>query len=125
MPRKRRSEKLAEVAVRPAPVPTEALAVAEKILSALCPVCGRTIPENRALRIGYVTVGKVGYFESIDWDPDKPFGVSFRAGGRNAFKDWEHIGPEEAPELFEALKARFIQALKEWVAKGWIKEDEI
>lgn len=125
MPRKKRSEKRAiEVARVPVVAPARAK-VTERLMAALCPVCGRTVPEKRALKIGNVTIGKVGYFDSIDWDENKPFGVSYLAAGRGSFKDWEHIGPEEAPELFEALKARLIQAVGEWINKGWLTPDEI
>lgn len=123
MPRLKRSAKRAAVAVAPEirPIPR----TAERLFGAHCPLCGRNIPQNRAIKIGYVTVDRVGYFGSIDWDPDKPFGVSFAAGGKGAFKDWRPIDPEDAPEFFEALKGRFIDALKEWLAKGWLTREEV
>jgi len=122
VPRRKRSEKRA-VRVLPAPVEV-VVRPTEEVLAALCPVCGRTV-KDRALKIGYVTVGKVGYFDSIDWDADKPFGVAYQATGRGSFQNWRHINPDEAPELFEALKARFIQALREWEAKGWLAKEDI
>ena len=122
MPRLKRSEKATRVAVEPAVRPPSR--VTERLYGAHCPVCGRQI-KNRAIKIGYVTVDRIGYFASIDWDPNKPFGVSFAAGGKGAFKDWQPIGPEEAPELFEAVKKRLIDALREWVDKGWISREEI
>jgi len=121
MGRKKRSQKV-EVAPRPTRVRAEA--VAERILAALCPCCGRTIPEKRAIRVGYVTVDRVDYFASIEWDENKPFGVSYVPGGRG-FGNWEHISPEQAPELFEAVKARFIQAWIEWIVKAWITREEL
>lgn len=123
MARNKRSQKR-QVAARPAPAPTVVRAT-ERTVAALCPICGKTCPESRALKVGNITVGKVNYFESIDWDPNKPFGVSYQAGGRGSFRSWEHINPEDAPELFEAMKKRFLDALSEWVQKGWIKEEEI
>lgn len=124
MARKKRSEKTT-AAVRPAPAPPEVAKVAGEILEAFCPVCGRTVPQNRALKVGGVVVGKVGYFESIDWDPNKPFGVAKEASGRGSLANFRYINPDEAPELFEVLKARLIQALKEWINKGWLSPDEI
>ena len=125
MARKKRSEKLAEAAVRPARAPAAAPVVTERMLRGFCPVCGRTIPEYRAIKIGYVTVDRINYFGSIDWDPDKPFGVSYKAGGKNAYEDWHHINPEDAPEIFEAIKNRFIQAVGEWLRKGWMTKEEL
>jgi len=124
MPRLKRSEKRAQVKPETVVVapPTR---VTERLFSAHCPVCGRGIPKDRAIKIGYVTVDRINYFGSIDWDPNKPFGVSFAAGGRGSFKDNEPIGPEQAPELFDAVKQRFLQALGEWVNKNWISLSEI
>lgn len=125
MPRKKRSEKLAEVAVKPARKPVVTGVVAQRTIGCFCPVCGRTISQFRAIKVGYVTVDQLRYFESIDWDPSKPFGISFAAGGRGSLQDWAYISPEDAPELFEALKGRFLDALGEWLTKGWIKHEEL
>lgn len=127
MARKKRSTKLAKgaVAVRPAPVSEVAKVAAERFIIAFCPVCGHSIPEKRAKKIGYVTVDRVPYFESINWDANKPFGVSYSAAGRGSLRDWQYITPEEAGELFEAMKARFIQAIEEWIKKGWLEKGEI
>lgn len=124
MGRKKRSEKLAQaVAVKPAPAPE--VRVAERVIAALCPVCGRTVPEKRAIKAGYITYDHIPYFDSIEWDKDKPFGVSRLAAGRGSFSNWEYINPQDAPELFEAVKGRFIQALEEWLNKKWIAPEEI
>ena len=124
MPRRSRIERLPQTQEkvskrRPTPANVTIL------FSALCPVCGRTISEFRALRVGYVTIGKVRYFDSIDWDPNKAFGVKYQAGGRGSFQEIEQIQPEHAPELFHAVKTRLLQALKEWVQKGWIDKKEL
>lgn len=124
MPRLKRSEKAAVPKVAPAPVEVPPK-VTEEVLAALCPICGRTVPEDRAVKVGNITVGKVGYFESIDWDEAKQFGVAYQASGRGSFTNWRHINPQEAPELFEAMKARFLQAIREWLKKGWITEEDI
>lgn len=126
MPRKKRSERKTgeAVAVRPAPVRPEA-EVAERIMAAICPLCGKSIPTKRAIKIGYVTVDRIDYFDSINWDPNKPFGVSYSAAGRGSLRDWNYISPEEAPELFEAVKSRLIQAVREWVNKGWLSQEDI
>jgi len=125
MPRLKRSEKLGAAAVRPAPAAPEVAKEVERIVYFLCPLCGRSTPEKRAIKIGYITVDRVDYFGSIEWDPNKAFGFVREAKGRGSFADFEYIGPEEAPELFEAVKARFIQALEEWVNKKWISREEL
>lgn len=121
------SEKLGAVAVAPEPViPAVAPAEVKVMLEAICPVCGRSIPERRVTRwLSSVAVETQPYFDSIEWDENKPFGVALSAAGRGSLRDWNYITPEEAPELFEAVKARLIQAVKEWVAKGWIAKEEI
>ena len=125
MARKKRS--LAEaVAVKPAPAPmVVAPKVAERVMAAICPLCGRAVPEKRAIKSGYITVDRKPYFDSIDWDENKPFGVAYPLTGRGSLRDWEYISPEQAPELFEALRQRFIQALREWINKGWLSQEEI
>ena len=126
MPRKKRSLKLAEeVAVKPEPKKVASGVVAERIFSALCPICGRAILQKRAIKVGYTTVDRVPYFDSIDWDSNKPFGVSYEASGRGSLQNWEYISREDCPELFEALKSRFLTALGEWLMKGWITEAEV
>lgn len=128
MPRKKRSEKLAEVAVRPAPRPAVTGKVGKLVLRATCPVCGHSVPEKRAIKAGYTTVDWIGYFDSIDWDPAKPFGTAFYATGGHPgpTANWFPIGPEDAPELFEAVKKRFLDALREWtVDKKWITREEV
>lgn len=125
MGRRKRSEKLREIKELPLPTEVKVMPAAAEVMAAICPICGRSVPENRALKVGTVTVGKVGYFDSIDWEPDKPFGVAYQASGRGSFNNWRHIDPSQAPELFEALKGRFIDSIREWLAKGWIKRGEI
>jgi len=122
VPRRKRSEKRA---VKEIPAPPVVVKVTGEVVAAICPCCGRTVPQDRALKVGNITIGRVGYFDSIDWDPNKSFGVAYQTGGRGSFTNWRHIGPDEAPELFEALKARFIQAIKEWRQKGWLAKEDI
>lgn len=128
MGRKKRSLKLAEraeQAVKPILVPIETAKPVGEFFGALCPVCGRWLPSDRALKVGNTTIGRVGYFDSIEWDKDKPFGVAFQAGGRGSLNNWRYIGPEEDSELFEALKGRLLQAVKEWREKGWLSDEDI
>ena len=96
------------------------------ITNAFCPTCGRTIPEYHVLtRTSYGAGERQPYFESIAWDPHHPFGLRLSAAGKGSLTDWQYINPEDAPELFEALKGRFINAIKEWVAKGWLKRTDL
>lgn len=124
MGRLKRKQRLAKVVV-PAPKPAVTGVVAQRIVGAFCPVCGHTVPEKRAIKAGHVTVDQIRYFQSINWDAQKPFGIVFDAAGRGSLSNWTYISPEDAPELFEAMKQRFLQALKEWLDKGWIKPEEL
>lgn len=130
MGRRKRSEKAVEGAGvaagkqvarrKPAPAPMPA----GESLQAFCPVCGKMVMD-RAVKVKYMTLETVPYFQSIEWDPDKPFGVAKSIAGRGSFKDWRYIQPEEAPELFEGMKGRLLQAVSEWLAKGWVSQAEV
>lgn len=126
MSRKKRSETGAIAVIEPVVPPVISPAEVKRNLEAICPLCGKGIPERRVtLRQGSYAIETQPYFETIQWDGNKPFGVALTAGGRGSFKNWEYIGPEDAPELFGALKSRFIQAVREWVDKGWLEKDDI
>jgi len=124
MPRKKRSEKQA-VEVAPKPVAVVPAPAPAMIVAALCRLCGRTIPEKRAIKAGYVTVDRIDYFASIDWDREKPFGIIYPATGRGSLGQWQHIGPEAAPELFQAVKGRLLEAVREFLEKGWVSKEEV
>jgi hypothetical protein len=95
-------------------------------VSAFCPVCGRAVHENRTTKRASIgALESKPYFESIDWQPDQPFGRRQAATGKWSFRNWSYINPEDAPELFAAMKARFLTAAKEWLAKDWITEGEV
>ena len=97
---------------------------------AFCPVCGtahgvevtETAPGKR-----WIVFDKRNYWlRTKDFDPDKPFGVIQETSGRGSFKLLGYFQPEEDVDgFFPLVKARLIQACKEWVDKGWIKKEEI
>jgi len=126
MPRLKRAQRLArQLEVKPTPTRVITV-VTKKTTAAICPVCGKTIHEKRAIKAGYVTVDHIGYFASIDWDPNKAFGFRQDVSGRGSLANpREYIEPEDSPELFEAVKARFLAALKEWLDKGWLTREEL
>jgi len=108
------------------PVPPRVTAAARILFRAFCPVCGKSISERRVtLREGTVPLETQPYFESIEWNKDNPFGTTVLAAGRGSFTQWEYINPEDAPELFEAVKARLIQAVREWIDRGWLEKEDI
>jgi hypothetical protein len=94
------------------------------IVNAFCPICAKQIPENRAA-YSSGTGEKQPFFESITFDPNHPFGMRLSAAGKGSLKDWEYINPDDAPELFEALKGRFKDAIKEWIERGWLLPSDI
>jgi hypothetical protein len=65
------------------------------------------------------------YFESIEWNPEQPFGIRMAATGKKSFETWSYVSPDQAPELFGAMKGRFLVALTEWLRKGWISEGDV
>ncbi len=123
-PRKKRSEKLAEPPVV-AKAPKRAKESPREVLKAFCPVCGHSIPIQRAIKSGYATVDHVDYFDNIKWDPDQPFGAAFYFEGRGRITKSRYLTPEDVPALFDAVKSRVIQALREYIDKGWIKQEEL
>jgi len=40
--------------------------------------------------------------------------------GKNSLAGREYIDINDAPESFEALKKRFLDAISEWTDKGWL-----
>lgn len=98
--------------------------------SALCPVCGtahgtevtETVPGKP-----YIKLRRRNYWERVkDYDPDKPFGVIQETTGRGSFKLVGYFSPEEDEDNFYPLiKARLLQAVKEWVDKKWIAREEV
>lgn len=124
MPRRKRSEKSPERRPVERPKPERVSVGVGEDLQALCPVCGKTIVD-RAVKFGGVTVGRTPYFETIDFDPNKPFGVAMATAGRGSFANWRYIQPEEAPELFSQVRNRLLQAIKEYLDKGWLTSEDI
>jgi hypothetical protein len=104
--------------------------------AAFCPVCfvshgivvDETVPGKR-----YIVLSRKNYWEKVqNSDPDKPLGVIQETGGvtgkgRNKFtKTVGYFGPDDDPHGFYPLiKNRLLQALKEWIAKGWIEPEEV
>jgi len=121
MPRKKRSEKQAEVGKlaaperlrKAAPAPRVARAAGE-YRSVYCALCGH----SRSLGFWQYTTG---------FDPGKPFGMIQETGlGRGrSFRVVGHLAPEDEPETFELVKDRLLQAVTEWRDKGWISNEEI
>lgn len=97
---------------------------------AICPLCGtshgievtETVPGKK-----YIKLRRRNYWERVkDFDPDKPFGVIQETTGRGSFKLVGYFSPEEdVDNFFPLIKARLLQAMKEWVSKGWIAREEV
>lgn len=97
---------------------------------ALCPVCGtahgmevtETIPGKP-----YMVVSRRNYWERTkEFDPDKPFGVIQETLGRGTFKLVGRFNPEEDVDgFFPLVKDRLLQSVREWLAKGWLSDDDI
>jgi len=123
--RKKRSQVIAaRAALKPTPLP-KVPAEVMGIDSAFCPMCGKSISQDRAIKAGYVTIDHIPYFDSIAWDENKPFGMKRYASGRGSFSQWEYIQPHDNVPLFQAVKQRFLAALREWLKKKWLSPGEI
>lgn len=93
--------------------------------SVFCPLCGRTYRDRSVHKVAGVTVESVPYFDSIEWDPEKPLGVTQRIGGRAQIETVGYFQPADRPELFAPLKARLLTVLGQWVKRGWLTREEI
>lgn len=100
-----------------------------KIYEAFCPVCflshgirGKHDPEHR-----YVIIEKHNFWaDTVNSDPDKPFGVIKESLGRGTMHFIGYFSPEEDPAgYFPFIKARLLQACSEWITKGWITKEEV
>ena len=97
---------------------------------ALCPVCGTAhgVEVTQTVRgKPYIKLKRRNYWERVkDYDPDKPFGVIQETLGRGSFKLLGYFSPAEDQDgFFPLIKARLLQATKEWMDKGWITREEI
>jgi hypothetical protein len=127
MARKRAERQAAVNPPKSAPVQKPTVTPGKVVLYALCPVCGRAVPERRGTVRGSkgVNIETEPYFDTIQWEPDKPFGIARPATGKGSFSQSSYIDREDAPELFEAVKRRFLNALREWLHKGWIQPEDL
>ena len=97
---------------------------------AFCPVCGITHGTEVTETVRgkpYIKLKRRNFWERVkDYDPDKPFGVIQETTGRGSFKLVGYFSPEEDEDNFYPLiKARLLQAVKEWMDKGWIARGEV
>ena len=124
MPKQPRSKRFARVEER-----EPRLSVAKEATvfhMAFCPLCGECKGMEKVRTGSYVTGHKNWWERTKDFDPQKPFGVIVSSSGRGTFEFVGYFSPEEDTDgFFPLIKARLIQALKEWRDKGWISEGEI
>lgn len=100
---------------RPPIAPSELARVVE-YRSAICPVCGT----------GHGKRNGKNYWDTITFAPNKPFGVIQDVGRGRGFAVIGYFNPDDDPDgHFPAVKARLLQAVAEWVAKGWIAKEEV
>lgn len=114
MPKQTRKQRL-KITERPAVAVRAPVTSAGELRQVLCPVCGR----GSSSLTFWLRLSK--------FDPGKEFGVIQEIGlGRgNNFTVIGRFGPEGEPEVYELVKDRLLQAVKEWRDKGWLSQDEI
>lgn len=93
----------------------------------LCPVCGKAHGMRVTKKAAYLVLERKPYVETINWIPEKPFGVIVVYEGRG--KGVTLVGyfqPGQDPDnFFPKVKERFLDALKEWLQKGWLTDSEV
>lgn len=93
-----------------------------------CPMCGR-VAGRKAIRKKGSTYLKLRvenfWAQTSGFDPDKPFGVIMETTGKGTFHKVGTFQPEEDAEYFPFVKARVLNVVKEWVAKGWLSQSEV
>ena len=96
---------------------------------ALCPMCGTSHGMVNITIRGkpWIKVGQENYWEKTkDFDPEKSFGVIKASEGRGTMRLVRYYGINEDKEgYFNFMKARLLNIMKEWLAKGWITKEEI
>ena len=101
----------------------------EYIDSAFCPLCLKQIFEYHVVgRVKGMPTETERYFDSVKRKDGKthPFGMRRPTSGRGSFTNWQHINPEDNPELFEEVKRNLLLAIREWaVEKKWVSAEEI
>lgn len=93
-----------------------------------CPMCGRSAGRQVILKPGstYRKQAVVNFWEStLAFDPDKPFGITMETTGRGSLHKVGTFQPDEDQEYFPLVKARLLNVIKEWVAKGWANESDV
>lgn len=93
--------------------------ITNEVREAICPVCGKgiSLQHRKGLR------SYLGNF-----DRDKPFGVVLdnRGGRYRGYRFVGYFNPQDDTDgIFELVKGRLLQAVREWVVKGWITEEEL
>lgn len=135
MGRKKRSETEVKQAEAVAAIEKAEAKPAPKVREyrqALCPVCGRAAGRKR------LEYPKGGYWSppatenfweyTQDFDPNKPFGViqEVGAGKGHSFKVLGYFNPEDDVDgFFPLVKRRLLNAVKEWLDKGWLTKEEV
>ncbi len=94
-----------------------------------CPMCGLSVGQKNITVKGkpWIKLDQENLWEKAQsFTGDKPFGVIKSSEGRGTMKMERYYGIEEDVEgYFPLMKARLINVLKEWLAKGWITQEEL
>lgn len=97
---------------------------------AFCVLCGRTMGKRNILVAPGKPWTKIGernlWKETETFTGDKPFGVVKSSEGRGTMTFVRYYGIDEDTEgFFPPMKARLLAVVKEWLAKGWITQEEV
>lgn len=91
-----------------------------------CPICGTSHGIRKEKIDNKYTQETVPYLSTIEFDPNKPFGVALITLGRGKGKEVSrYLLPGDMPNDFIAVKQRMIQAVKEWIDKEWIDYSDL
>lgn len=100
------------------------------VRAAFCPVCGMSHGAEVTETVEgkpWMVLARRNYWEKTkEFDPDKPFGVIQESLGRGTFTLIGYFEPEQDVDgYFPLVKRRMLQAMKEWIDKGWITRNEL
>jgi len=80
-------------------------------------------------RLTRAKLRRFNYWEkNREFAADKPFGIIQQAGMADlrGFEVIRYFSPEEDTEgFFPLVKARLLEAVREWLKKGWLKREEV
>ena len=94
-----------------------------------CVLCGRTMGVKNITIEGkpWIKVGEENrWAKTQEFTGEKPFGVVKSSEGRGTMRLVRYYDIDEDEEgYFPLMKARLLNVISEWLAKGWLSKEDL